>query len=61
MRKIIIAIERSLNMIKGFEVGYTTRVGNKLMMDCEGGRYLVTLVKIENPSENMADDIDKFI
>jgi len=61
MRKIIIAVERALNMIKGFEVGYTTRVDNKIMMDYESSRYLVTFTKIENPSEDMADDIDKFI
>ena len=61
MRRIIVAVEQALNMIKGFNVGYTTRVGNKLMMDYEGSRYLITFTKIEKPSENMEDDIDRFI
>jgi hypothetical protein len=61
MRRVIIAVERVLNMIKGFEVGYTSRVDNKIMMDFEGSRYVVTFRKLENPSESMIDDIDRFL
>jgi len=49
------------NMIKGFEAGYTSKSDNKLILDYDGDRYILTLEKIDNPSDDMLKDIDKYL
>lgn len=50
-----------LNMIKGFEVDYTSRVANKLIIDYKDKRYVVVLKEIENPSNHMLEDMDTYL
>lgn len=50
-----------LNMIKGFEVGHTSRVANKLIIDYKDKRYVVVLKEIENPSNHMLEDMDTYL
>lgn len=50
-----------LNMIKGFEVGYTSNVKDKIIIDYEGERYVVHFEKVENPNKNMYEDIKLYL
>lgn len=47
--------------LKGFNVGYTSSVENKIIIDFKGRRFVATLEEIEDPSEDMADDVNKII
>ena len=49
------------NMIKGFKAGYSSRSTNKLILDYNGDRYILTLEKIDNPSDDMLKDTDKHL
>jgi hypothetical protein len=48
-------------MIKGFEVGYDSKTAKdgKLLIEYCGERYFVKMEKVENPSANIFDDIDR--
>ena len=48
-------------MIEGFEVGHTSRVANKLIIDYKDKRYVVVLKEIENPSNHMLEDMDTYL
>jgi hypothetical protein len=61
MFNLIYKIHTVLNLVKGFEVGYsseTTKDGKFLIEYC-GERYFVKMEKVENPSANIFDDIDR--
>lgn len=61
MRELIYKIHTILNLAKGFEVGYsskTTKDGKFLIEYC-GERFFVKMEKVENPSANIFDDIEK--
>lgn len=50
-----------LNMIKDFCCGYTTACKNKMLIDYNGDRYVVTISKVQTPSTDMFEDIDKYL
>lgn len=54
-------LSKILNMVKNFEVGYNSSAKDKLIVDHEGKRYIVSFKEIENPSENMLDDIKLYL
>ena len=61
MLNLIHKIHEVLNLVKGFEVGYdskTTKDGKFIIEYC-GERYFVRMEKVENPSANIFDDIDR--
>ena len=49
-------IHRIMNNIKGFTVGYST-TDKKMMFEYNGKRYVAEFREIENPSEDIADDM----
>lgn len=61
MRKVLNAISEALGMIKGFDTGTTSRIDNRMIIDYKGERYVASLTKIENPDENIFEDIDRFL
>ena len=61
MFELIHKIHTILNLVKGFEVGYsskTTKDGKFLIEYC-GERFFVKIEKVENPSASIFDDIDR--
>jgi len=61
MRKLIYALHEILNKIKGFETGYSGSVDNKMIIDYDGDRYIITIEKIESKSKDILDDIKIFL
>jgi len=61
MKKLIMALYETLNRIKGFETGYTSSIDNKMIIDYGNDRYIIEVKKIDNKSENMLDDIRKYL
>lgn len=61
MRKVIQALSNVLSMIKGFDTGTTSRTDNKMILDYEGKRYVLTLTEVKEPDENMHEDIEKYL
>ena len=61
MMKLIHKIHEVLNLIKGFEVGYDSKTAKdgKFLVEYCGERYFVKMEKVENPSANIFDDIDR--
>lgn len=59
MLEIIRKIANILEQMKGFDTGYTTGVKDKMLLDYEGKRYILSIKEIEEPSEDMSDDLDK--
>ena len=61
MREFIHKMHEVLNLIKGFEVGYSGKdiKDGKLLIDYCGERFFVKVEKVENPSANIFDDIDR--
>ena len=45
-----------MNNIKGFVVGYSIR-DEKMLFEFEGKRYIAEFREIENPKEDIADDM----
>ena len=61
MCELIHKMHEVLNLVKGFEVGYdskTAKEGKYLIEYC-GERYFAKMEKVENPSANIFDDIDR--
>lgn len=46
MRKLIIDICTILNLIKNFTAGYSTMAFDKMMIDHDGKRYMVTFEEL---------------
>jgi hypothetical protein len=61
MRNLIHGISNVLNMIKGFDTGHTTRVNDKMIIDYEGQRYIVSFEKIEDKNSDMFKDIEQYL
>ena len=61
MFNLIRKIHEVLNLVKGFEVGYDSKTAKegKCLFEYCGERYFVKMEKIENPSANIFDDIDR--
>lgn len=61
MISLIYKIHEVLNLVKGFEVGYSNKTAKdgKYLVEYCGERYFVKMEKVENPSANIFDDIDR--
>ncbi len=61
MINLIHKIHEILNLVKGFEVGYDSKTAKdgKYLVEYCGERYFVKMEKVENPSANIFDDIDR--
>ena len=61
MRELIHKMHEVLNLVKGFEVGYSSKTikGGKFLIEYCGERFFVKIEKVENPSANIFDDIEK--
>lgn len=59
--ELICKMHAVLNIIKDFEVGYSTRnIDNGYMLiEYKGKRYAVRAVEITDPAKNAVDDVDK--
>lgn len=59
--EIIARLHAVLNMIKDFSAGYSTKNAGDgyMLIQRKGKRYAVKITEIENPSENVVDDIDR--
>ena len=54
-------IAEVLNLIKGFEVGHTSRVEDKIIIDHKGKRFIVSFKEIKTPHKDMLKDIDMYL
>jgi hypothetical protein len=45
-----------MNFVKGFTVGYSI-TDQKMLFDFDGKRYVAEFREVENPKEDMADDM----
>ena len=61
MFKLIHELYTILNKIKGFKMGYNSSVDNRAVIDYKTKRYIVTFDEIEDPSSDMAEDINRFV
>ena len=61
MCELIHKIHTVLSLVKGFEVGYNSKTAKdgKYLIEYCGERYFVKMEKVENPSANIFDDIDR--
>lgn len=61
MCELIHKIHTVLSLVKGFEVGYNSKTAKdgKYLIEYCGERYFVRMEKVENPSANIFDDIDR--
>lgn len=61
MKEIIMDLHSKLNQFKGYEAGYSSRCDDSMIIDKDGKRYLITIEEIEKPSEEMLDDIKRYL
>ncbi len=61
MCELIYKIHTVLSLVKGFAVGYDSKAAQdgKYLIEYCGERYFVKMEKVENPSANIFDDIDR--
>ena len=59
MFDLVVKIHQVLNLIKDFEVGYSTASDGKFLICYKGKRYYAKLEEIENPSEDVFDDLKR--
>lgn len=59
--ELIMKLYQVLSFMKDFTPGYTTACDNKMLLIHKDETYVVTLTKIENPSENPMDDMNKYL
>lgn len=61
MGQVIIVLHNVLNLLKGFNAGYSTATfqDGKMLIEHEGVRYFLRIERVEHPSESIAKDIDK--
>lgn len=59
--ELILALNDSLSRMKGFDCGYTTDNKNQMIVNYKEKRYVLSLKEVENPSEDIFDDIDKYL
>ena len=56
MNNVFWKIHEIMNNIKGFTVGFSTEE-KKMLIEFEGKRYVAEFREIENPAENIIDDM----
>ena len=58
MNELFHKIYSIMDNIKGFAVGYSIR-DNKMLFDYEGKRYVAEFREVENPAEDVIDDMQR--
>lgn len=60
MFDLIDKLHRLINLAKDFEACYDSRTANdgKMLVEYKGKRYFVKIEEVENPSENIFNDMD---
>lgn len=48
-------------MMKRFGTGHMSSVDNKMIIDFDGTRYIATFEKVDNKSEDIFHDIEKYL
>lgn len=61
MFEVIQRMFNVLNMVKDFEAGTSSKSENKMIINYKGKRYVVELEEIKYPSENVFDDIKRYL
>ena len=61
MFEVIQKIQSILNIVKGFMVGTTSSNHKECIIDYKGKRFVVSFKEIENPNEDIFEDIDKYL
>ncbi len=56
MHNMFWKIHEIMNNIKGFTIGYSNEE-KKMLIEFEGKRYVAEFREIENPAENIIDDM----
>lgn len=59
-RKIIHSLSDSLNRIKGFDAGYTTRNNKEMLISFEGKTYKLNIQEVEE-SELTLNLVEKYL
>ena len=59
MKDVFLKISEVLNMIKGFDVGYSgnSLCEGKMLVEYQGKRCVLEIREIKNHSENIWDDV----
>jgi len=61
MGELIIKMSAMLNLLKDFIVGHASILGNKIMIDYKGKRYLLTFEEVcDANDEEMCKTIDRY-
>lgn len=60
-RKLILTMQNILSKMKGFDCGNTTANNKQMIVELDGERFLISIDKIENPSEHIFEDIEKYL
>lgn len=58
---MIIKLCQMLDMLKGISTGWSSKCDNSIIMDFDGKRYLVDFTEIKIPSEDIFEDINKYL
>lgn len=58
--QVIYKLHAVLNMIKGYEAGYTTKNSSEMLISTNGRTYKLSLEKVED-EELTLDMIDKYL
>jgi len=61
MEDVIFALADILAYMKDFNSGYMSDVNDKMLIDYEGKRFLVSFKEIENPDIDMYLDMKKYM
>jgi hypothetical protein len=61
MNELIIKLHTTLNLIKGFVVGYSTMLPEQIMIDYKGKRYVATFEELcDSDDEDMYKTMDRY-
>lgn len=58
---MIYELSMMLDTLKGVRTGTSSKSNNKLVMDFNNKRYIVHLKEIENPNEDVFEDIEEYL
>ena len=58
MHNMFNKIHHIMNFVKGFTVGYSL-TDDKMLIEYEGKRYVAEFREIENPAEDIIDDMKR--
>lgn len=61
MSELILGLQGILDRIKGFTCGSSSKSRDKMIIDYNNKRYLISIEEIENPNEDIFKDIDLYL